>query len=218
MPQHTTNVTYGVMGYLTRSPIFTAALLAAASISTPALAQTKTFTVGKGSPAQQLAQVESVSDLETFTGRTDKVTGWIKFDPAKRTGSGLMTVDLASIDTGIPLRNDHMRDKGWLDTAKHPEAKFETTTVKRLKGDQYQITGKFTLKGVTKKVTAAATVKYLKESETTRGARFKGDVLQVRADFSVKLSDFGVEIPTPAKGKVAPTVRIRVDLYAQSGA
>lgn len=179
--------------------------------------QSKTFSIGKGTPAQQLAQVESVTDLETFTGRTDKLTGWITFDPVRRTGSGTVLVDLASLDTGIPLRNDHMRDKGWLDTKRFPEAKFEVTEVRAQKGENYRVTGNFTLRGVSRKITTNATVKHLKESKTTQNAGFKGDVLQVKSSFKIRLSDYGIKVSGPATGKVAPNVTISVTIYAQSG-
>ena len=84
--------------------------LAIASLLSLALigsAQTKKFTVGGGSPTQQLAQVESQTELETFTGRTSSVSGVISYDPSKKTGNGKITIDVASIDTGISLRNDH---------------------------------------------------------------------------------------------------------------
>lgn len=192
--------------------------LAIALLAGSSFAQSKKFQVGTGNPTQQLGTVESQSDFETFTGRTDKVTGTIMFDPVKKTGSGKIMVDVASISTGLDLRDEHMRSEGWLNAEKHANITFETTSVKFLKGDTYQVTGKFTMKGVTKTITTTATVKYAKESEKTKAARFKGDVLQVRTSFTVKLSDYGVKIPAQAAGKVSNTVTISVSAYGQTGA
>jgi polyisoprenoid-binding protein YceI len=191
-------------------------ILALAMSSAAVTAQTKTFKVGN-SPTHQLVQVESVTELETFTARTEKASGTITFDPAKKTGGGRITVDLASLDTGIALRNDHMRSPGWLDTAKHPSAVFEVTSVQARANNQFSVTGKFTLRGVTKTVTTTATVRHMKASPQTEKAGFKGDVLQVRASFPVKLSDYGVKISGPATGKVAETVRVSVTFYGQTG-
>ncbi len=196
--------------------LISAALLL--SLSGIAFAQAKTFKVGAGNATQQLAQVQSDTEFEAFSGRTDKVTGSISFDPTKKTGSATIKVDVASIDTGIALRNEHMRDKGWLDAAGHPEITFTTTKVAHVSGDRYRVTGKFTMKGVTKTITVNATVKHVKESEATKAARFKGDVLQVRTSFNVKLADYGVQIPAQAKGKVAETVQISLTVYGQTGA
>ena len=190
----------------------------AAALATSAFAQAVTFKVGAGRQTQQIAQVESVTDFETFTGRTDKVTGSLSFDPAKRTGSGRLVVDAASIDTGIPLRNDHMRGAQWLNTEKNPNIIFETTSVRFVRGENYTVTGRFTMNGVTRNVTTTATVKHLKESAATKGAGFKGDVLQVKTNFKVKLSDFGITIGGAATGKVANDVTISVVVYGQSSA
>ena len=180
-------------------------------------AQAKKFTIGGDRATQQLAQVESQTELETFTGRTDKVSGVITFDMKKKVGSGQISVDVASIDTGIPTRNDHMKSAGWLDAAHHPSITFEVKSTKSLGNDRYRVTGLFTLHGVTKTLTASATVKFRPSSDSTKKAGFKGDVLQVRSSFPVKLSDFGIKIAGPATGKVSNDVNVTITTYAQSG-
>lgn len=198
----------------TRRIALTLGVLAATTLSQAA---PTTFKIGGGTPAQQIATVESVTDFETFTGRTDDVKGTLVFDPIKKTGSGSLQISVAKIDTGIPLRNEHMMAGQWLDAAKYPTINFETTSVKSMGGDRYSVTGKFTMKGVTKSLTTTATVKHLKASDATRKANFKGDVLQVKTSFKVKLSDFGITISGPATGKVSNTVTISTTVYAQSG-
>ncbi len=126
-------------------------------------------------------------------------------------------MDAASIDTGIPVRNDHMRSSDWLNTAKNPTIVFETTNVRFLRGNTYSVAGRFTLNGVTRNVTTNAEVRYQKESDATRNARFRGDVLQVRTSFRIKLSDYGIKIAGPATGKVANDVTITLTVYGQSG-
>jgi polyisoprenoid-binding protein YceI len=199
-----------------RVAIVAAALLAVAQAG---WGQAKEFTIGtSGSEAQQIATVESRADFETFVGRTAKVTGKLTYDPKKRTGSGYIEVDANSIDTGIALRNDHMRSPQWLDTARFPTIRFETTNVQRINGDNFRVTGRFSLHGVTRTITVTARVRYLPESETTRRARFKGDVLHVDVSFPVKLSDYGIKISPAAVGKVSDTVTINVTAFASSGA
>jgi polyisoprenoid-binding protein YceI len=193
-----------------------ALLIALGLVSTAALAAPKTYTIKAGEKSPQLAQVESKTEAETFTGKTAKVTGRITFDAAKKTGSGRIVVDVKSIDTGIPLRNEHMAESRWLDAGKFPTIVFETTQVKRVSGDQYAVTGKYTMKGVTKTVTTTATVKLAKASAATRQRGFKGDVVQIRTSFNVKLADHGVVIAGQAVGKVSETVRISLTAYADA--
>lgn len=195
-------------------PISTLSLI---SIFTLAVAAPAKFTVvGDKLEYRNLATVESATEFETFSGKTTKVSGSFNFDPAKKTGSGVITVDMASLDTGIPTRNNHLRSAGWLDTEKFPTATFKTTKVTYVKGDDYKVAGQFTLHGVTKPVTATAKVKYRAESADTKKVGFEGNVAHVFAKFNVKLSDYGIKIPDVAKGKVQETVTVSVSAYATS--
>lgn len=178
-------------------------------------AQMMTFTVvGDRLQYRNVATVESNTEFETFTGRSSAVSGSLKFDPTKRTGSGKIMIDMKSVDTGIPSRNDHMNSETWLDTAKYPTATFETTAVKFVKGQDYRVTGKFTMRGVTKTMTVPIKVRYRAASEAVTKAGFAGNVVQIIAKFDIKLSDFGVKIPAVAQGKVSNNVSLNVSAYA----
>ncbi len=162
------------------------------------------------------ASVESKTEVETFVGKTSKVSGTLMFDPTAKSGGGTITVNVKDISTGIPLRDEHMNGAQWLDSAKFPTITFAAKEVKFVKGDQYQVKGNFTLHGVTKSITTMVTVKHVKESAATRKQGFKGDVLQVKTNFAVKLADYGVIIAGQAKGKVSETVNIAITAIGQS--
>lgn len=198
--------------------MFRSTLLAisALAFTSVANAQAKTFKLG-ANDAQHLATVESDTALENFIGRTHKVSGSATFDPAKKTGSATFIVDLASIETGVPLRDEHMRSEGWLNTAKFPEAKLVTTKVKHLKGDEYQVTGNLTLHGVTKSISTKAKVRYLAESDLTKSKGFKGDILNIQGKVNIKLADYGITIMPIAQGKVAETVTLTINAIATTG-
>lgn len=190
-----------------------AASLALHAISPLALAENKTFDFGRANLApQQVITFESNTSLEDMVGRTNKVTGFISGDVAKRNGSGKISVDLASLNSGIDLRDQHMRSEGWLNVAKYPNATFETTAVKFKGGNNFDVTGKFSLHGVTKTIKTTATIKYMPESEITKRNRFNGDVIQVKTKFDIKLSDYGVKIPDMAKDKVSNTIKIAISV------
>lgn len=190
-------------------------ILAAATVASLSSAQSKTFTiVGDKLSYRNVATVESVSDYETFTGRTNGVSGWLKLDPKAHTGSGQVEVDVKSIDTGIPLRNEHMQSEGWLNAAKYPSIKFVAVKVNHLSGDNYKVSGKLTLHGVTKLVTAAAKVSYRAADADTKAKGFEGDVVKLSTKLSIKLSDYGIVIPDMAKGKVSNEVTLSVNAFA----
>lgn len=193
-------------------------LAAAAALAVGAAAQTKTFTVNAETPAQQrIATVTSNAEFEDFTGITHSVVGVVRWDPRARTGSGKFTVNVKDIDTGIALRNEHMVGPMWLDADKFPTITFESTEIKHKSGDNYSVTGKLTMHGVTKTVTVDCQIRYLPESDATKKAMFKGDVLNIKSSFTVRLSDFGIMIPDPAKGRVSNTVKITISAFAQTG-
>jgi len=179
------------------------------------MAAPKTFSIVSDKlEYRNLATVESATEFETFTGKTTKVSGGFTFDPAKKTGSGKVTVDLASINTGIATRDEHMQSPMWLDTDKYASAVFQTTKVVNTGGENYRVTGQFSLHGVTKTVTTNATLRYRAESADTKKVGFTGDVAHLYTKFDVKLADYGVKIPDVAKGKVNPTVTISISAYA----
>ena len=62
------------------------------------------------------------------------------------------TIKAASIDTNNDQRDGHIRSADFLDVETHPEITFTSKAV-RANGDDFQIDGDLTLRGVTKNVT-----------------------------------------------------------------
>ncbi len=63
-----------------------------------------------------------------------------------------VTIDAASIDTGVDDRDNHLRSGDFLDVENHPTLQFVSTAV-REKGDGYQVDGDLTIRGATNPVT-----------------------------------------------------------------
>ncbi len=76
--------------------IITAALALSTIFATIALANVQTFKI---SGELNSATVESNTTVENLTGRTDKVTNEIRFNPQAKTGSGVSIIDAMSIST-----------------------------------------------------------------------------------------------------------------------
>lgn len=90
--------------------------------------------------------------LSEVRGNFTNFAGKISFDPAKPEefrASG--TVEVASLNTGNKMRDDHLRSPEFFDAAKLPDIKFETTGIKKDDGE-WVVTGQFTLHGVTKEI------------------------------------------------------------------
>lgn len=162
----------------------------------------------------------STTPLEDITGLSGGVQGSVTFNVGDlKTLTGKLTVPVATIKTGIDLRDEHMRDAGWLDAAKYPEITFtikKVSDVKVIADNRLsaKITGDYTMKGVTKEVTADATISYLDESEATK-SRAPGDLLGVQAKFNVKLSDFGVNNKIVGQ-KVSENIEVSVNIVGSN--
>ncbi|MCK7526562.1 MAG: YceI family protein [Ignavibacteriales bacterium] len=77
-----------------------------------------------------------------------------------------------------------------------------------------KVTGNYTMHGVTKEVTADATLTYLDESEQTK-MRAPGDLLGVQAKFNVKLSDYGVNNKLVGQ-KVSEDIEVSVNIVGSN--
>lgn len=107
-------------------------------------------------------------------GTGAKVYGNLRVENGKHTG--VFDVNLEKFDTGIALRNKHMREK-YLEIDKYPTAKFWLKPVSIPKQGYFNFEGKLTLHGVKKKIDGVA---YL-----------NGE--QIEAKFNILMSDFGIQ-------------------------
>jgi len=73
--------------------------------------------------------------LEDIVGTSSEVSGHIVFDPQnpQKGGQGELIVPVSSLNTGTPLRNEHLQGKDWLDADRYPEIVFTIESVKNIK-------------------------------------------------------------------------------------
>lgn len=67
------------------------------------------------------------------------------------------TIDVSSINTGIPMRDDHLRSADFFDAEKHKNITFESTSMKKTGEGTYELQGNFTMRGKTHPITLAVT-------------------------------------------------------------
>lgn len=76
-------------------------------------------------------------------------------DPAKDTLR--VDVDLNSVDSGLDEMDAALKNDDFFDTAKYPKGSFVSDSMKQVSPGHYSVTGKLTLKGVTKVITVPFT-------------------------------------------------------------
>lgn len=94
--------------------------------------------------------------ISTIRGRFDKKEGSITIDPAAKTGKVEVTIDMASVSTGVPALDAHLRKADFFDVEKFPTAKFEGNKVEFDGSKVKSVSGTLTLLGKTAPVTFVA--------------------------------------------------------------
>ena len=158
--------------------------------------------------------------LEAINGSASGVYGTVTFDP-ENTGAakGKITVATASLMLPNPLQRQHMLSTKWLDAAKFPTIIFESKEFKNVQttGDTTtaDVTGTFTLRGVSKELTVPVKLTYLKDKLGERVPNQKGDLLVIRSNFIIKRSDFNIN-PGQFEDKVSDAIDITLSIAGAS--
>lgn len=112
---------------------------------------------------------------------------------------GVFVFPLKTLETGIDLRDEHMKEN-YLEVEKYPVSRLEVLEAKEISSiggsSSGPFTGKLTLHGVTKEVSG----------------NYKLEGPNLTASFSIKLSDFGISIPSYMGVTVADTVDVTGEL------
>ena len=140
----------------------------------------------------------------SFEARTQTVSGQLAVDPSQPSRlTGEIAVDLKTLDTGIGLRNTHMREN-YLEVAKGDGFDRAVLSEIVVKGDAASLTGATTftatllVHGTRKPVNGQARI-----------SRTGADV-RVDASFSVTLQDFGIAEPRYLGVGVKDQVQVKV--------
>ena len=91
--------------------------------------------------------------VSNVKGTFDKFTATVDGDPADPASAKISaTIDVASVNTREPKRDEHLRAADFFDAAKFPQMTFASTKVEKVSATKAKVTGNLTLRGVTKPV------------------------------------------------------------------
>lgn len=91
--------------------------------------------------------------IATVRGRFKKVNGWVETDGDGALQAIEANIEAASIDTGEPQRDAHLRSPDFLDAEKYPYLIFRGTAVEALQDGRYRVTGNLSIRDETRPVT-----------------------------------------------------------------
>ncbi|WP_222195189.1 YceI family protein [Modestobacter italicus] len=97
--------------------------------------------------------------VTTVRGAFTEFEGTAHLDTADPGASRVsLRIATASIDTGTPDRDGHLRSPDFLDVEQYPEMRFDSTHVEQVDADVYRVTGDLTIKAVTRPVSVDFTL------------------------------------------------------------
>src|SRR5450432_3026585 len=124
----------------------------AALIGTSAFAAPVTYTLDP-SHTYPSFEADHFGGLSTWRGKFDATSGKVVYDKDAKSGSIDVTVDMTSVDFGMPKLNEHAKSPEIFDAAKFPTATYSGKFSKFKGATPTEAQGTLTLHGVTKPVT-----------------------------------------------------------------
>jgi polyisoprenoid-binding protein YceI len=145
--------------------------------------------------------------ISTVHGRFSDVSGTIVLDPNDPSKSTVNAViKAASVNTDNSMRDKHLNSADFFETAKYPEIKFQSTSVRKTGEGQYVAVGNLTIKDVTKQVEVPFTLSQGKNPKGVPALGVEGHLLLDRTEYHVSYDANGLA--------VSKNVNIELDVEA----
>lgn len=142
--------------------------------------------------------VKFTSDGDPAEGIFKGLKGTVTFDEKKLSASEFdVTIEVATINTGNGMQNNHAKSDKWFDAAKYPVIRFASSQITTASGG-YSVKGTLEIHGVKKEITIPFTFK-----RTADGGIFNGT-------FEVNRNDFNIGDPNNTKAASVLKVELTV--------
>jgi polyisoprenoid-binding protein YceI len=139
--------------------------------------------------------------IMTVRGAFREFEGTLDLDERRAYG----TVKTASLDTNNDRRDKHLRSADFFEVVEHPELRFESTDIRPLGQDTFEVDGDLTIRGVTNPIVLRAE---WRGSETDPSGNER---IALEVTGRLARSEWGM---TYAKGLVSDGVKLRLDIAA----
>jgi polyisoprenoid-binding protein YceI len=142
--------------------------------------------------------------ISTVRGAFTKISGTVEDSPDVSKSSVKVTIDAASVDTRVDMRDKDLRSDHFLDVAKYPTITFQSKKVESATAGKLKVTGDLMIHGVTKEVVLdvdGPTPAF----KDPKGKSHRG----ISATTTIKRSDFGMTYGT---GMIGDEVAIQLDV------
>jgi polyisoprenoid-binding protein YceI len=177
----------------------------AAMVSAGAIAAPVTYVLDPTHTFPSFA-ADHMGGLSVWRGKFNTTSGKVVYDKAAPSGSIEVTVDMSSIDFGMPKLNEHAKSSEIFDAAKYPTATYTGKFTKFNGASPTEAQGTLTMHGVTKPLTLTINSFLCKPSPMT-----KKEVCGADASATFNRADFGVNFGEKYGFKQEVTLQIQVE-------
>lgn len=144
--------------------------------------------------------------ISTVRGQFQKVSGTVGYDPVDVGKTSIdVTIDAASVDTRIEMRDNDIRSPNFLEVQKYPTITFKSKHTEVAGSGKLKITGDLTIHGVTKEVVLDV------DGPTAPITAMGGSRMGASATTKINRKDFGVNgAPAMAGDEISITLDVEV--------
>jgi len=173
-----------------------------ASAAAPAAAEGRYFAY---SPTSSAIAFFGSKVTGSHNGGFKNFAGEFKVVNGKLAGAGnKVVIDTSSLFADNPRLTGHLKSPDFFDVKQFPTSTFVTSAIED-KGTNYNVTGDFTLHGVTKSISFPATI------------QVADDAVNVTARFGINRSDFGIKYAGMANDLIREKVGLTLNVKAAPG-
>jgi polyisoprenoid-binding protein YceI len=177
-----------------------AALLGASAFAAPV-----TYTLDPSHTYPSFA-ADHFGGLSVWRGKFDATSGKVVYDKDAKAGSIEVTVDMSSIDFGMPKLNEHAKSAEIFDAAKYPTATYTGKFTKFTGATPTEAEGTLTMHGVTKPVTLK-----IDSFKCMQNPMSKKEVCGADASATLNRAEFGVNFGEKFGFKQEVKLQIQVE-------
>lgn len=149
-------------------------------------------------------------------GQWKVIGGEVDFDPENIAATKVtVTIDPASIDTGVTTLDDHLKSGDFFDVENFPEITFISTAVEQTGDNTINLTGDLTIKDNTKPITMAFTLNHNGTHPLGEFVDYyQGEWIGVSGTGDMLRSDYGVGMFAPI---TSDEVRLSISAEMRKG-
>lgn len=158
-------------------------------------------------------EADHMAGLSVWRGKFNRSSGKVALDKTAGTGSVDVVIDVASIDFGHDVLNEHAWGAELFDVAKYPQATYSGRLEGFVDGKPTRVAGELTLHGVTRPVELK-----LNSFKCMPHPMLKREVCGADALATIQRDEFGMPAGKDYGFSMAVTLRIQVEAIAEEAA